>query len=75
MRRRTGNGFAEGRHMTSELQRAMARYEEARGRYRMAILESLRGTARGEVIRRAIGECQSADEDVRRLRALSSQAR
>jgi hypothetical protein len=58
--------------MTSELQKAMACYEEARGRYRVAILASLRGAARGDVIRRAIRECQAAGDDVRRLTSLSS---
>jgi hypothetical protein len=59
--------------MTSEQLKAMARYEEARGRYRVAVLASLRGAARGDVIRRAIRECRSAAENVR-LAALSPQA-
>ena len=58
--------------MTSELQKAMACYEEARGRYRLAVLASLRGATRGDVIRRAIRECQAAGDDLRRLTALSS---
>jgi hypothetical protein len=40
--------------MTAELQRAMASYEDARGRYRAAVLASLRGTASGDAIRRRV---------------------
>src|SRR5919204_1506048 len=72
---RDGSHLAKGPCMTSELQRAMARYEEARGRYRLAVLASLRGAAGGDVIRTAIRECQAAGEDVRRLTAPPCPAR
>jgi hypothetical protein len=58
--------------MTTELQRAMARYELARGRFRTAVLASLRGAAGGEAIRSAIRECQVAGEELRRLTARRS---
>lgn len=53
--------------MTTELQRAMARYEEARGRYKTAVLGSLNGDANGDAIRRAIQEFQQASAELRRL--------
>jgi len=46
--------------MTTELQRAMARYEEARILYKKAVLGSLNGAANGDAIRQAIQEFQSA---------------
>jgi hypothetical protein len=53
--------------MTSELQRAMARYEEARGRYKKAVLSSFRGRANGVAIRRAIQEFKAASAELRKL--------
>jgi hypothetical protein len=53
--------------MTSELQRAMARYEEARIRYRKAVLASLHGASSGEAIRQAITAFQDASADLKRL--------
>jgi hypothetical protein len=53
--------------MTTELQRAMARYEEARGRYKTAVLGSLNGDANGEAIRRAIHEFQRASAELRKV--------
>ncbi len=46
--------------MTNEFQTALARYEAARGRYRIAILRSFAGSHGGEAIRAAIRECQAA---------------
>ena len=54
--------------MTSELQRAMARYEEARGRYKQSVLASMQGASTGDDIRRAIKEFQAANAELRRLR-------
>ncbi len=53
--------------MTTELQRAMARYEEARIRYRKAVLASLNGASNGESIRDAIRSFQRASADLKRL--------
>lgn len=53
--------------MVTELQRALARYETARGRYRLAVLGSFSAPGRGDVIRAAIGECQEARAALRRL--------
>ena len=55
--------------MTSELQRTMARYEEARIRYQKAVLASLHGVSNGEAIRQAIGGIQAASADLKRLTA------
>jgi hypothetical protein len=55
--------------MTTELQRAMARYEEARMEYRKAVLASLNGASRGDAIRRAIEAFQAAGAEVKRLQA------
>jgi len=55
--------------MTTELQRAMARYEEARIRYRKAVLASLNGASNGETIRDAIRSFQRASVDLKRLTA------
>ncbi len=60
---RTGTGQA----MTMELQQAMVRYEEARIRYRTAVLDSLNGEARGDAIRAAIREIQAATAELKRL--------
>lgn len=46
--------------MTKELQRAMAEYEEARIRYRQAVLASLNGESSGDAIRSAIQDFQHA---------------
>jgi hypothetical protein len=53
--------------MTRELQRAMARYEEARGNYRVAVLGSLVTRGRGAAIRAAIEEYQAARAELGRL--------
>jgi hypothetical protein len=53
--------------MTNELQRAMARCEEARVRYRKAVLASLDGASNGDVIRQAIREYQRACAELKRL--------
>jgi hypothetical protein len=53
--------------MTTELQRAMARYEEARGRYKKAVLASMQGGSGGDDIRRAIQEFQVANAELRRV--------
>lgn len=58
------------RTMTRELQQAMARYEEARIRYRQAVLASLRGgpgASSGDVIKEAIRALQVARAEVARL--------
>ncbi|HEX7623896.1 MAG TPA: hypothetical protein VF400_10030 [Anaeromyxobacteraceae bacterium] len=55
--------------MTTELQRAMARYEEARIRYRKAVLASLNGASNGEAIREAIKSFQRANAELKRLTA------
>ena len=53
--------------MTTELQRAMARYEDARIAYKKAVLASLNREVRGENIRNSIREFQKASADLRRL--------
>ncbi len=53
--------------MTNELQRAMARYEEARIRYRKAVLASLDGASNGDDIRQSIREFQGASAELKRL--------
>jgi hypothetical protein len=53
--------------VTNELKRAMARYEEARVRYRKAVLASLDGASNGDVIRQAIREVQRASSELKRL--------
>lgn len=55
--------------MTTELKRAMARYEEARIQYRKAVLASLDGASNGDAIRAAIQRFQAASADLRRLEA------
>ena len=54
--------------MTAELQLAMARYEEARIRYRRAVLASLDGRSNGDAIREAIAACRQTGAELRRLR-------
>lgn len=53
--------------MTTELQRAMARYEDARIAYKKAVLASLNEKSRGDDIRESIREFQKASADLRRL--------
>jgi hypothetical protein len=55
--------------MTTELQRAMARSEEARIQYKRAVLASLNGASTGDAIRRAIQSFQSANAELKRLTA------
>jgi hypothetical protein len=55
--------------MTTELQRAMAQYEEARAQYRKAVLASLGGASNGGAIRRAIQDFQGASSALKRLSA------
>ena len=52
--------------MTRELQHAMAEYEEARIRYRKAVLSSLDGARNGEAIREAIRGFQAARTELAR---------
>ena len=54
--------------MTTELQQAMVRYEEARIRYRTAVLDSLNGAGGGDAIRAAIREIQAASAELKRLK-------
>jgi hypothetical protein len=53
--------------MVTELQSALARYEEARGRYRLAVIGSFNAPGRGDVIRAAIQDCQRARAALQRL--------
>lgn len=53
--------------MTNELKRAMARYEEARVRYRKAVLASLDGASNGDAIRQAIRDFQLASAELKRV--------
>ena len=69
--------------MTSQLQHAMAQYEDARIQYKKAVLASLNGTSRlrslapspggsasnGEAIRQAIRQFQDASAELKRHRA------
>ena len=57
--------------MTTELQRAMARYEDARIEYKKAVLSSLQGDARGDAIRQAIRTFQSASAELKQVRSRS----
>ena len=52
--------------MTRELQHAMAQYEEARIRYRRAVLASLNGESNGDAIREAIRGFQAARAELAR---------
>jgi hypothetical protein len=54
-------------HMTTEMKRAMARYEEARAAYQRAVLASLDGRSKGEAIRQAIAEFRAAQRDLKRF--------
>ena len=62
---REGSGEVE--LMTNELKRAMARYEEARVRYRKAVLASLGGASNGDVIRQSIRDFQRASAELKRI--------
>ncbi len=53
--------------MTTEEQRAMARYEEARIQYKKAVLASLNGASNGDAIRQAIHSFQRASSELKRL--------
>src|SRR5512146_2592796 len=53
--------------MTTELQRVMARYEEARIAYKKAVLASLNGDSTGESIRQAITRFELAGAELRRI--------
>jgi hypothetical protein len=54
--------------MTTEMKRAMARYEEARATYQRAVLASLDGRSKGEAIRQAIAEFRAAQRELKRFR-------
>jgi hypothetical protein len=56
--------------MTTELQHAMARYEEARIAYRKAVLASLNGDSDGDAIRDAIKDFQVARAGLKRADAV-----
>jgi hypothetical protein len=53
--------------MTTELQRVMARYEDARILYKKAVLSSLNGDSSGDAIRQAIRNFQEARSELRRV--------
>jgi hypothetical protein len=53
--------------MTTELQRVMARYEDARIQYKKSVLSSLNGDASGDAIRQAIRNFQEASSELRRV--------
>ena len=55
--------------MRPELQRAMARYEEARFQYRKALLASMRHECDGATIRHAIRSFQDARAELKRVEA------
>ncbi len=57
--------------MTPALQRAMAQYEEARIRYKKAVLASLNGSSNGDAIREAIRKVQGASAELKRHQASS----
>jgi hypothetical protein len=56
-----------GEHMTTELKRAMVKYEQARIRYRTAVLASLNGASNGDAIRESIQAFQRASAELKRL--------
>jgi hypothetical protein len=58
--------------MTTELQHAMARYEEARIAYRKAVLASLNGDSNGDAIREAIKSFQVARVELKRVGGLAA---
>ena len=53
--------------MTTELQRAMAQYEEARIHYKTTVLASLNGSSNGDAVRQAIRYVQRTSADLKRL--------
>ncbi len=55
--------------MTPEVQRAMARYEDARYQYRRAVLASMTHSSDGQAIRQALRSFQDARAELRRLQA------
>ena len=55
--------------MRPELQRAMARFEEARFHYRKAVLASLNREGEGAAIRQAIRSFQDARAELKRVEA------
>ena len=57
----------DGEHMTTELQHAMAQYEEARIAYRKAVLGSLNGDSNGDAIRDAIKRFQVTRAELKRV--------
>lgn len=59
--------------MTTELQRAKARYEEARIAYKRAVLASLNGDAGGDAIRESIRTFQDASSELRRITGTTPQ--
>lgn len=67
MRAQTRRAGAVGtvNDMTTELQHAMARYEEARIAYRKAVLASLNGESNGDAIRVAIQNFQVARAELK----------
>ena len=60
--------------MTTELQRAMAQYEEHRFQYRKAVLSALGGAANGDAIREAIQRFQRAHKELQRLQTANDAA-
>jgi hypothetical protein len=66
-------GFTTGDStMTTELQRAMAQYEEGRIQYRRTLLASLDRSADGDAIRLAIENFQKASAELRCLQRLQA---
>jgi len=61
--------------MTSELQKALARYETARARYRATVLSSIGTPGRGDTIRAAIRDCQAARAALRDMTSWSPELR
>jgi hypothetical protein len=59
--------------MTTQLQRAMALYEEGRIQYRKTVLASLDRAADGDAIRLAIGNFQKASAELRYLQRLHTE--
>jgi hypothetical protein len=59
--------------MTTELQHAMARYEEARIAYRKAVLASLNGDSNGDAIREAIKAFQVARAELKRVQTVPAE--
>jgi len=70
MTQRVRGAVATVTTMTTELQHAMARYEEARIAYRKAVLGSLNGDSNGDAIREAIKRFQIARAELKRMGGL-----